>query len=256
MNAGGDAQGNLEHVDRQLSSLPAVDLVALPEVFAFRGSDEQYRARAESLDGPLVARLAELARRTRAWVSAGSVMEAAEGRVYNTSVLLDRKGRIAATYRKIHLFEACLEDGRVIREADAYDAGDTPVLAEIEGWGVGLSICYDLRFPELFRRYSAQGAHLFLIPSNFTQRTGRDHWEVLTRARAIENQCFVVAANQCGANPATQVVSYGNSLVAGPWGDIICRASGDRQEALVAELDPAELDKIRARIPALQHRKL
>lgn len=255
-NAGADPAGNLAHLDRLLATLPPADLVALPEVFAFRGSDEQYRARAEPLDGSLLTHLAALARNRHAWLSAGSILEADGDRVFNTSVLLDRKGHLAAAYRKIHLFEARLEDGRMIREADAYEPGDAPVLAEIEGWRVGLAICYDLRFPELFRRYSSQGAHLFLVPSNFTQRTGKDHWEILVRARAIENQCFVVAANQCGANPATGVASYGNSMVVGPWGDVIGRASGDRQETLMAELDPAELEKTRARVPALQHRRL
>jgi predicted amidohydrolase len=256
VSADGDIRGNLDRLERLLDRIPPVDLIALPEVFAFRGSDQQYRDSAEPINGMIGARVAELARRKRAWVSAGSIIENAGDAIYNTSVLLDRKGNISATYRKIHLFEAHLDDGRIIRETDAYEAGTQPVLTDIEGWRAGLAVCYDLRFPELFRGYSGQGAHLFLIPSNFTQRTGKDHWEVLVRARAIENQCFVVAANQCGANPATKVASYGNSMVAGPWGDIVCRASTDRQEVLLVELDPSDLEKTRARIPALRHRKL
>ncbi len=256
VNAGRDVSKNMAQLEKTLAALPSVDLIALPEVFAFRGAEVDYRVQAEPLGGPLLARVGELARRHQAWISAGSLVEADGPHVYNTSVLLDRSGRIRAAYRKIHLFEAYLENGRVVREAAAYDAGEHPVSVRMEGWTVGLAVCYDLRFPELFRHYAAAGAHLFLVPSNFTQRTGKDHWEILLRARAIENQCFVVAANQCGENPATHVASYGHSMAVGPWGDILCRAGGDQPEMIVAELNPRELEQTRMRIPALQHRRL
>lgn len=129
------------------------------------------------------------------------------------------------------------------------------MMVDIEGWRCGLSICYDLRFPELYRGYAALGAHLLLIPANFTQRTGRDHWEVLVRARAIENQCFVVAPNQCGANPSSGVVSHGHSLAVGPWGEVLA-AARDEETALHCVLDPAELWRTRQRVPALDHRRL
>jgi deaminated glutathione amidase len=232
-----------------------MDIIALPEVFAFRGSEEDYRNIAEPLDGRIVTEMAALARKNHAWLLAGSVVESADDHVYNTSVLLNRNGEIAATYRKIHLFEAHLDDGTHIRESDSYDAGGTPVSVDIEGWRAGLAICYDLRFPELFRHYSKEGAHLLFAPSNFTQRTGKDHWEVLLRARAIENQSFVVAPDQCGANPATGVVSHGHSLALGPWGEELCEA-GDEETILMTELDPAVLTSTRHRIPALEHRVL
>lgn len=254
-SAGYDVAANLARIDDLLADAAPGDLLALPEVFSIRGRNEDYRANAEVLPGPVIQHLAGLAVRRREWVLAGSVMEKAGEAVYNTSVLVARDGQVTATYRKIHLFEAYLDDGQVIRESDIYRAGDTPTLAVIEGWRCGLSICYDLRFPELFRHYAEQGAHLFFMPSNFTQKTGQAHWETLLRARAIENQAFVVAPNQCGANPATNIASYGHSLMIGPWGDVLAQA-GDEECVLRANLDPADLARTRRRIPVLQHRRM
>ena len=254
-SAGRKALLNLDRLMDMTAGIESADLIAMPEVFAVRGTDEDYRNAAEPLDGPVIERMAKLAASKRAWVLAGSLIEKAGKHVYNTSVLLDRAGAIAASYRKIHLFEAHLEDGRTIREADAYKAGSKPVFAEMEGWGTGFSICYDLRFPELYRHYSGQGAHLLLIPSNFTQRTGKDHWETLVRARAIENQCFVIAPDQCGVNQATGVASYGHSMAVGPWGETLCKA-GDDETVLTVDLDPALLREARSRVPALEHRML
>lgn len=253
-SAGADAQRNLAAIERRLRGAPACDLIALPEVFALRGNDAEYRAAAERLPGPITKRLMALAARARAWVLAGSVIERCRGKIYNTSVLINRHGLIVARYRKIHLFEANLDNGQVIREGDIYAAGDEPVMAAIEGWSCGLAICYDLRFPELFRYYSRRGAVLFFVPSNFTQKTG-DHWATLIRARAIENQAFVVAPNQCGVNPRTGIASHGHSLVVGPWGDVLASAC-DKETILAVTLQPEDLRRVRARIPVLQHRRL
>jgi deaminated glutathione amidase len=255
ISAGNDVSANIGRLKQLVSRLEASDLIALPEVFAVRGSDQDYRSSAQPLPGPLTNLLASVAHRHNAWVLAGSVIEAEGGKLYNTSVLLNRRGEIAASYRKMHLFEAELETGQVIRESDTYAPGDRPVMVNVEGWLCGMAICYDLRFPELFRHYSAQGAHLFFIPSNFTQRTGRDHWEVLLRARAIENQCFVLAPDQSGVNPRTGIESHGHSMVVGPWGEILCEAEED-EDVLTVVLDPQDLQHTRHRIPALKHRKL
>ena len=254
-NAGADVERNLAAIERRFRRLPACDLVALPEVFAIRGRDADYRAVAERLPGPITRRLMALAAQTRVWVLAGSVIERGQGKIYNTSVLINRQGRIVARYRKIHLFEANLDNGQVVRESDIYAAGANPVMAEVEDWSCGLAICYDLRFPELFRYYSRRGAALFFVPSNFTQKTGKDHWETLVRARAIENQAFVVAPNQCGVNPCTGIASYGHSLVVGPWGDVLATA-GDKETILSITLQPEDLRRTRARIPVLRHRRL
>jgi len=254
-SAGSAVEVNLNRLDLQLAAIEGADLVVLPEVFAIRGGHEDYRRIAERVGGPLTEWLASRARALNAWVLGGSLIEKGDdGKIYNTAVLLDRTGTVQATYRKIHLFEATLDDGRVIREREIYAAGSEPVLVEIEGWKCGLSICYDLRFPELYRWYSARGADLLLIPANFTQNTGKAHWETLVRARAIENQCFVVAANQCGVNPVTGVASYGHSLIIGPWGETL--AEGGEEECVVsAWLDRDLLQKVRNRVPALFHRR-
>ncbi len=250
-----DRATNLARIEALLDGTPAADLIVLPEVFALRGQNMDWRNAAEAIPGSLTDWLGGLAQRRGAWVLGGSLIERASDSLFNTSVLISRAGGIAATYRKIHLFEARLENNQMIREQDLYRHGNSPMLVDIEGWRCGLSICYDLRFPELYRGYAAQGAHLFLIPANFTQRTGRDHWEVLVRARAIENQCFVVAPNQCGANPSSGVASHGHSLAVGPWGEVLAAAHDD-ETVLSCVLDPEELWRTRQRVPALDHRRL
>lgn len=254
-SAGTDIEANFRAIERMLPAAGGADIIVLPEVFALRGSHTDYRRHAEPLEGTILRRVASWAAERKVWMLAGSIIERAGRRFHNTSVLFDRRGRRKAVYRKIHLFEAHLENGIVVRERDTYSPGRTPVMASIEGWRCGLAICYDLRFPELFRRYAARGSHILFLPSNFTQRTGRDHWETLIRARAIENQCFVVAPNQCGVNPVTGVASYGHSMVVGPWGETLV-ALGARVAAASVTLDSARLDETRRRIPALRHRRL
>lgn len=254
-DAGDNIKHNLMRLEELIAGLSVCDLIALPEVFALRGSDNDYRVHAQPVNGPVVKWLREIAVSRRAWILGGSIIERAGDKVYNTCVLLDRAGRLVAKYRKIHLFDARLATGQIVRERDVYEAGNRPVMANIEGWICGLTICYDLRFPELFRHYAGKGAHLFFVPANFTQRTGRDHWETLLRARAIENQAFVVAPDQCGVNPKTGIASYGNSMVVGPWGEILTRA-GKKESVLTVRLNPDDLRRTRARIPVLSHRRI
>lgn len=251
-----DRASNLRRLDEMLADAPEADLIALPEVFSLRGADSAYRAGAEVLRrGPSMRWLSGVAAERRCWVLGGSIPERRGSKVFNTSVLLDRSGAPQAFYRKIHLFEARLDDGRKISEHAVFNAGTRPVLIDIEGWRCGLAICYDIRFPELFRCYAMAGAHVFFAPANFTQRTGRDHWETLLRARAIENQCYVVAPNQCGANPDTGVKSYGNSMAIGPWGEALARA-GARESLFTIELRPEPLRETRRRIPVLDHARI
>ncbi len=255
-NSAGPMQAeNLDTLQRMLAHVPRSDIIALPEVFAARGGDDDLRKSAKAIPSDLSRWLAALASKQRCWVLAGSVLEQHKGSIYNTCLVFDRQGKIRARYRKIHLFEARLDDGRVIREQSLYEAGARPVLVNIEGWVCGLSICYDLRFPELYRLYSSCGAHLMFAPANFTRRTGKDHWEILVRSRAIENQCFVVAPNQCGKNRATGVISHGHSLVVAPWGETLVQA-GSREICMSAMLDPALLREARGRVPVLLHRKI
>jgi predicted amidohydrolase len=234
-----------------------VDLVALPEVWPRQGSAPQMREAAEPLDGPRTARLAELARRHRVWVHGGSVLELEGDRVFNTSVLFDREGELVAAYRKIHLFDADPPGGVPSRESAVFSAGRQVVTAETEFGRVGLSICYDLRFPELYRQLAVMGATILFAPAAFRFETGTDHWDVLVRSRAIEDQAFVLAAAQWGSwgPPGRERRTYGNSLAVDPWGRVLARAT-DGVGVTVAELDLSEVGRVRDALPALRHRRL
>ncbi len=236
--SGPDTAANLAAADALLPPPGAADLVVLPECFACRGTRETLRRASEPVGGPITRWLAGNAARLGCWMLGGSLPERDGTRIYNTSLLFDRRGHLRAVYRKIHLFHARLADGTVVRESACYAPGSQPCPARIGSWRCGLSICFDLRFPELYRGYAARGAALLLIPADFTDETGRAHWEVLVRARAIENQCFVVAPNQCGRNAQTGVVSHGHSLIVDPWGRIMARG-GTAPGHLAATLDPA-----------------
>jgi len=244
--------GLLEHAGRSKA-----DIACLPEVWPCQGTAQQVRAAAEPVPGLRTEALAEIARRHGLWLHGGSVLELDEDRVFNTSVLFDRSGELVATYRKIHLFDADPPGAVPSRESLAYSAGDQVVTAETEFGRVGLSICYDVRFPELYRTLAMQGATIFFVPAAFRYETGVDHWDVLLRARAIEDQAFVIAAAQWGSwGPQDKERrNFGNSLVADPWGRVIARAPQGVGVTL-AELDLAEVSRVREILPALQHRRL
>jgi deaminated glutathione amidase len=235
-------------------------LVALPEYLQFRGPDAGFRASARPIPGPFTDAFAEVARRHDAWILVGSLAEtsADPARPHNTSVLIAPDGSIAATYRKIHLFDVAVDAGPVDTESARVTAGDAPVVADVDGVAVGLSICYDLRFPELYRGLMVLGAEVLCVPSQFQHTTGVAHWEVLLRARAIENQCFVVAPGQWGTFGREEAKrrSYGHSMIVGPWGRVLVEAPEEGDGVFTAELDLAELRGIRTRMPALQHRRL
>lgn len=254
-SAGRDTVKNLCRLDDIIADAPECDLLTLPEVFSVRGAPVDYRAAAERLPGPVCVWAAALARRRRSWVLAGSVVERVGSRIYNTGILFDRRGRMVMRYRKIHLFAAELPGARIVCERDVFASGRRPAVFDLGGWRCGMAICYDLRFPELFRAYADAGAHLMFVPANFTRATGRSHWSVLLRARAIENQAFVVAPNQCGVNPADGIASYGHSLAVDPWGAVLAE-SGCKEGVIWVELDPAALRRVRRSLPALSHRRL
>jgi predicted amidohydrolase len=230
-------------------------LIALPENFAFL-SEKEAAPPAESLaaPGPILRFGQELARDLAVYLLLGSIPErAADGRVHNTSVLLGPDGALVSSYRKIHLFDVLVGE-KAYRESDRVAPGNAPVLAETPFGHVGLSICYDLRFPELYRGLSQAGATLLTIPAAFTLMTGKDHWEPLLRARAIENQCFVLAPAQTGKHGSWRY-SYGNSMIIDPWGTVLCRAPEGEGVAL-AELDFVAQRRTRRDFPALAHRVL
>jgi deaminated glutathione amidase len=252
-----DTEQNLASADRLVRSAAAdgAELVVLPERLDIRGAAGDYLAGAEPLDGRPIAWARELARELRIDLVAGSVAERREGheRVSNTSVHAGPDGEIRAIYRKIHMFD--VEVGGVeYRESESSEPAAEIVLSEAaNGVPVGLTVCYDLRFPELYRILALRGARIVTVPANFTRVTGEAHWEILLRARAIENQVFVIAPGQ-GRLEGPEGDSYGNSMIVDPWGDVLARAPGDGEHFVAADLDLARQDEIREKLPSLANR--
>jgi deaminated glutathione amidase len=257
MTSRADKAANLEAAERLVARAASTgaDVVVLPEKWNGIGDAEQLRALAEPLDGgESCAAMSDWARGHGVTLVGGSITEYREGRekLSNTSVVFDPDGARAAVYRKIHLFDVEV-GGHVYRESEAEEAGEAPVVARGEGWPIGLTVCYDVRFPELYRILALEGAELVTVPAHFTLYTGRDHWHVLLRARAIENQLYVAAAAQVGETlPGKQ--SYGRSIVVDPWGTVLAQAP-DEETVISAELDRGRLRQIRAKLPSLANRQ-
>jgi predicted amidohydrolase len=232
------------------------DLVVLPEYVQYRGTAAGFRASAAPIPGATTQPLAAVARETGTWILAGSHAEASGDpeRPFNTAVLLDPSGTVAATYRKLHLFDVAVTDGPSDTESARVTPGDRAVVARIDEAALGLSICYDLRFPELYRALALAGADVLAVPAVFTATTGRDHWEPLLRARAIENGAYVVAAGACGAGGAGAIPAWGHSMIVDPWGRIVAQA-GDDEAIVRAELDLSLVAAARRQIPVLANRR-
>jgi predicted amidohydrolase len=260
MHSGPDVRDNLDGAEALVRAAAdeGADLAALPEYLEFMGPAAERRAVAQPVPGSTADRLSAVAAERGIWVLAGGILEADGTKVYDTSVMFDRVGEIVARYRKIHLFDVELPDQPPIRESATITAGDQLVTTRVEETRFGLSICYDVRFPELYRGLMTAGAEVLCVPSQFQFTTGKDHWHTLLRARAIENQCFVVAPGQWGpfGDPAEGRRSYGHSLVVDPWGRIVVEAPEEGTGVWVADLDLAALRSLRHRFPALQHRRL
>ncbi|HVB93194.1 MAG TPA: carbon-nitrogen hydrolase family protein [Acidimicrobiales bacterium] len=248
------------------------ELVVLPEYFSVAGNPDHLRANAETLEGPTVSWASDLARRHRIWLLAGSFPEAppigttddpgAEPRLSNTSCLVGPDGSVAATYRKIHLFDVSVA-GAAHRESDTIAPGDALCLAPLSsrpGGGdppvvLGLSLCYDLRFPEVYRALALGGATVVAVPAAFTATTGPGHWEVLLRARAIEDQVFVVAAGQVGALPPGMPACHGHSMIIDPWGSVLVERTDPSPGAVTADLDFELQRRVRLELPVLANRR-
>jgi len=257
LNSTEDKARNLDAADQLTRAAfdDGAELVVLPEKWNLLGRPEQLAAGAEPLDGPSLTWAATTARELSIDLVAGSIVERVAGRDkgFNTSVHFGPDGAARAKYRKIHLFDVEIA-GTVYRESDGEEPGTDVVLSELAGGvPVGLSVCYDLRFPELYRELAVRGARLITVPSAFTLATTRAHWDVLVRARAIEEQCFVVAANQTGAHPPGNE-SGGRSMIADPWGVVLAQAP-DGPGHVVADLNLIAQDEVRAKLPALTHRR-
>jgi predicted amidohydrolase len=259
-----DVAGNLARAEHWIAEAAraGAQLVALPENFAFMGEEDVKCRLAESLappHGPIVAAMAGAARKAGVFLVAGGLPEKSDvaERPFNTSVLFAPDGRIVLRYRKIHLFDVDLPDGTKLEESRATCAGsalDPRVVAAPGLPALGMTICYDLRFPELYRALEERGARIVTVPAAFTLATGKDHWHVLLRARAIENQLYVLAPAQTGKHPKGRQ-TYGKSLIVDPWGDVLAQA-GEGEGIALARIDPLYLEKVRRSLPSLLHKKL
>jgi deaminated glutathione amidase len=257
LNSTADQVANLAAADRHTRAAAAdgARLIVLPEKWTAMGADEDMRAGAETLEGAAVGWARAIARELGVELVAGSLLERRAGRakLANTCVHVDPRGEIAAVYRKIHMFDVEV-DGRRYLESALEEPGDEIVLSRTaDGVELGLSICYDLRFPELFRILAVRGARIVALPAAFTLATTREHWQTLVRARAIENQAFVIAANQWGEHPGGQR-SGGRSMIVDPWGVVLAQAA-DGEGHVVADLDLGQQRRIRERLPSLANRR-
>lgn len=255
-NSQEDPQANLDEVlagiDR--AARMGAQFVSLPETWSYLGEKEGEAAAAITIPGDLTDALAEQARQHGVWLHAGSVIERVEGqdRFFNTTLVFDPRGEVVARYRKIHLFDVDIEGQPSFRESDTIAPGEDVVTFDMAGTTVGLAICYDLRFPELFRKMALAGAEIIMLPAAFTLMTGKDHWEPLIRARAIENTVFMVAAAQVGPHPPGRMC-YGRSMVVDPWGVVLAQA-GDIPTVVTATLEMDEIARVRGQIPSLNNR--
>jgi len=252
--AGADKGSNLDKAEAFVveAARAGARLVVLPEVFLWRGARDHEVAMAEPIPGPTTQRLGALARRLNIYLLAGSFLErSGAARAFNTSLLFDPHGVLIGSYRKLHLFDVDIAGQVSIRESDTRAPGDTLVTVATELGTIGMTICYDLRFPELYRRLTRGGAEIIAVPSAFTFPTGAAHWEVLLRARAIENQVYVIAPDQIGRSPSG-VVDFGNSLIVDPWGTPLARAA-DREMVIFATIDRDYQERVRRELPALSH---
>lgn len=253
-----DWQSNLDRVVLYVEQ--AVDagarLITLPENYGFLGRESDKLPHAQSVeDGPFIEPLRKLAQKHKVGILAGSIPETGPdaGHVYNTSVMIGVSGETLASYRKIHLFDIDIPGEVSFQESSAVTAGTEAVVVDFEGWKIGLTVCYDLRFPHLYQVLVDQGASILTVPAAFTLQTGKDHWEVLLRARAIENQCFVLASNQFGHHSKGRA-SWGKSLIADPWGTLMALMP-EKEGFVMAQLQPDDLVRVRRGLPCLKHRK-
>lgn len=259
LNSQADSAANLSEAIHwiQAAAATGATVVALPETFLYIGPSGQTAHHIQSLDGPVMQELGRISQTLGIYLLAGSMHEAVPGshKVYNTACWLGPDGQLLSVYRKMHLFDIDAPNLR-LKESDAFLAGDTnqqPLLQTPLGC-LGTSICYDLRFPEFYRRLALGGADVIFVPAAFTHPTGQAHWELLLRARAIENQVYIVAPNQCGPHPGGRH-SYGHSLIIDPWGDILAQA-GTEPGFILAPVSAERLQQVRQQLPCLQHQRL
>ena len=256
LNSGNDLAANLRAAETAIRSAAAsgAQLIMLPEYAAMMdGSGRVMRENSPAEDGhPALDRFRVLARETKAWLLVGSLtIKVDDERMVNRSYLLSATGEIAARYDKIHMFDCTLPSGKVIRESSAYRPGEAAVIAPTPWGPLGMTICYDLRFPQLYRALAQAGALFLAVPSSFQRETGVAHWHALLRARAIENLSYVFAPAMCGEHPGNRT-TYGHSLIIDPWGKILAEL-GDEPGIALADIDVGRVAKVRGMLPSIEH---
>lgn len=256
MDTQANKPANLEKLEMFIDRavINGAQMVAMPENIDYIGAKDGAFANAENIPGPLTNFFARKANEHGIWLHCGSFGEIIpnEEKLYNTSLMMNPQGEIIGRYEKIHLYDVDIKDGPSTRESDTKKAGERIVVCDTAFCKVGLSVCYDMRFPELYRIMALRGAKLLFVPANYTLFTGKDHWEIILRTRAIENQCYVVAPAQLGMKPSFQ--AYGRSMVINPWGTVLCTAE-DRECVVYAEIDTDYVDIIRSQLPSLPNRQ-
>lgn len=256
-----DLDANKKNIESLLQKLQGkqLDLICLPENSIYMRVKEGDKIRPFELSDEIFDFFKGWAQKLRALIHLGSVPLKISGHLQNASVKIWPDGRVESTYQKIHLFDIALEGQMPIRESDAFKHGARPSSFVLEGWKIGQSICYDLRFAELYSEYARMPVDIILVPSAFLVTTGKAHWEVLLRARAIESQCFIIAAAQAGVHKGVlggERATYGHSLVVDPWGQILHMGSADQQEVFVVTLERGAINKVRRQIPMASHRRI
>lgn len=255
-----DVEENYLQIEKLLKSISVpFDLAVFPENCLYMRLTEGEKISGLALEDPVFDRLKKLASDKRASLHLGSVPLRENGKLTNASVLVTPDGGVQCTYRKMHLFDITLEGQKPIRESDIFNHGTSPAILNMGPWKIGQAICYDLRFAELFSAYAKGEVDAILIPSAFLVRTGQAHWDVLLRARAIESQCYVLAAAQAGVHinsKGDKRMTYGHSLVVNPWGEVTAKGSSEGPEAIVVELEKGQIESVRRQIPMRGHRRL
>jgi deaminated glutathione amidase len=255
-NSGNDFDANLATLSamtREAAAGGAKFVLSAEYALMMDGSGRTMREKALAPDGePALSALTALSRELGIWQLAGSLtLKSDDARMFNRSLLISAEGKAIAAYDKIHMFDATLPSGTVIKESSAYRPGERAVVAETPWGPLGMTVCYDLRFPQLYRALAQRGAAMLAIPSSFQRETGKAHWHVLLRARAIENAAFVIAPALCGDHPGKRM-TYGHSLVVDPWGEVLADG-GEAPGIVYADLDLAQVEKVRCMLPSLAH---
>ena len=259
MTSTSSAESNFSYISSAISkaSQQKALIAFLPENFHYMRAKDQSPMEFETLTGPIIQSYKELAKIHDIWLSLGGFQEKIvnSSKIHNTHIIIDNKGEIQAVYRKIHLFDVEIDDKNTMKESQFVEPGGLfPVVIDSPIGKLGLSICYDLRFPELYRKFADLNADFLLIPAAFMKVTGKAHWDILLRARAIENTCFVIAAAQCGKHNENRS-SYGHSLVVDPWGDVVIDM-GEEGGVGIVEIDVEKIKEIRRKLPCLTHKRM